>query len=72
MQIDTDEVVLILSGIKILQDLDVETIRVIAAHTQIQKFAKDQLVVERGQSGERMYFIFKGRVEVRIPYIHAK
>jgi len=71
MQIDTDEVVLILSGVKILQELDVDTIREIAAHTQIEKFKKDQLVVERGQAGERMYFIFKGRVEVQIPDIHG-
>jgi len=72
MQIDTDEVALILSGIKILQELEVETVRVIAAHTQIEKFAKGQLVVENGQSGERMYFIFKGKVEVQIPGIDGE
>jgi len=72
MLIDTDEITLILSGVKILQELDVETIRAIAAHTQIEEFAKDQLVVEHGQAGERLYFIFKGKVEVQIPDIHGE
>ena len=72
MQIDTDEVTLILSGVKLLQALDVETVRVIAAHTQIETFAKGQLVVEHGKSGERMYFIFEGKVEVQIPDIHGE
>jgi len=71
MHIDTDEVALILSGVKILQELDVETIRDIAAHTQIQTFPKDRLLIKHGEAGERMYFIFQGRVEVQIPDIHG-
>ena len=72
MQVDADEITLILSGVKILQDLDVDTIRAIATHTQIEEFAKDQLVVKHGQAGERLYFIFKGKVEVRIPGVSGE
>ncbi len=71
MSIDTDEITLILSGVKILQDLDVEIIRGIAEHTRVEKFKKGDLVVEAGQIGKRIYFIFEGRVEVQIPDVHG-
>ncbi len=72
MSIDTDEITLILSGVKILQDLEVEIIRDIAEHTQIEEFKKDSMVVEAGQMGTRIYFIFEGKVEVQIPDIHGE
>ena len=71
MSIDTDEITLILSGVKILQDLDVEIIRDIAEHTQIEEFKKDEMVIEAGQMGRRIYFIFEGKVEVQIPDVHG-
>ena len=72
MAIETDEITLILSGVKILQDLDVEIIRDIARHTQIEKFDKNAMVIKAGQMGSRIYFIFKGKVEVRIPDVHGE
>ncbi len=71
MSIDTDEITLILSGVKILQDLDVEIIRDIAERTRVEKFNKGDLVVEAGQIGKRIYFIFDGKVEVQIPDVHG-
>jgi serine/threonine protein kinase len=71
MSIDTDEISLILSGVKILQDLDVEIIRDIARHTQVQKFEKGDMIVKSGEVGRRIYFIFEGKVEVQIPDIHG-
>jgi serine/threonine protein kinase len=71
MSIDTDEIALILSGVKILQDLDVEIIRDIARHTQVEKFAKGDMVVKSGEVGRRIYFIFEGKVEVQVPDIHG-
>ena len=71
MSIDTDEIALILSGVKILQDLDVEIIRDIARHTQVQKFEKGDMIVRSGEVGRRIYFIFEGKVEVQIPDIHG-
>ena len=71
MSIDTDEIALILSGVKILQDLDVEIIRDIARHTQVQKFEKGDMIVKSGEVGRRIYFIFEGKVEVQIPDIHG-
>jgi serine/threonine protein kinase len=71
MSIDTDEISLILSGVKILQDLDVEIIRDIARHTQVQKFDKGDMIVKSGEVGRRIYFIFEGKVEVQIPDIHG-
>ena len=41
MSIDVDEIALILSDVKILQNLDVKIIRDIAQHTQIEKFKKN-------------------------------
>jgi serine/threonine protein kinase len=49
MSTDVDEITLILSGVKILQDLDVEIIRDIARHTQIEAFDKNELVIEAGE-----------------------
>lgn len=72
MVIDTDEIALILSGVKILQDLDVEIVRDIALHTQIEEFDKNAMVIEAGQMGSRIYFIFEGKVEVRIPDVHGE
>jgi serine/threonine protein kinase len=71
MSIDFDEITLILSGVKILQDLDVEIIHDIARHTQVASFEKDEMVVKAGDMGERIYFIFEGKVEVQIPDIHG-
>ncbi|MDH3386778.1 MAG: protein kinase [Gammaproteobacteria bacterium] len=72
MSIHTDEITLILSGVKILQDLDVEIIHDIAELTQSAEFRKGDMVVEAGQMGERIYFIFEGRVEVQIPDINGE
>ena len=67
MAIDIDEIVLILSGVKILQDLDVEVIEDIAQHIEIAEFRAGDMVVEKGHMGNRIYFIFEGKVEVQIP-----
>ncbi len=72
MTIDTDEIVLILSGVKILQDLDVEVIEDIAQHINIAEFGAGEQVVEKGQMGNRIYFIFEGRVEVQIPDLQGE
>jgi serine/threonine protein kinase len=71
MLIDTDEIALILSGVKILQDLDTEIIRDIAAHTQLANFNKGEMVIQAGEMGRRIYFIFEGKVEVQIPDIQG-
>ena len=67
MSIDTDEIVLILSGVKILQDLDIDVIADIAEHIEIAEFEAGDMVVEKGHMGNRIYFIFEGKVEVQIP-----
>jgi serine/threonine protein kinase len=69
MSLDTDEIALILSGVKILQDLDFDIVRNIAEHTKIETFTEGELVVEAGQMGTRIYFIFEGQVEVQLPSI---
>jgi CRP-like cAMP-binding protein len=71
MSIDTDEVVLILSGVQILQDLDIEVIEDIARHIEIAEFRAGDMVVEKGHMGNRIYFIFEGKVEVQIPDIQG-
>ncbi len=67
MSIDTDEIALILSGVKILQNLDVDIVRDIAEQIQITSFKKGDMVVRAGEIGRRIYFIFEGQVEVQIP-----
>ncbi len=67
MSIDNDEIALILSGVKILQDLDVAIVRDIAENMQVQTFSKGDMVVRAGEIGRRIYFIFEGQVEVQIP-----
>lgn len=67
MKIETDEIKLILSRVKILQDLEADTIRDIAEQIQVAHFSKDELLAEHGQIGNRLYIIFKGKVEVRTP-----
>ena len=72
MSLDTDEIALILSGVKILQDLDFDVVRNIAEHTKIETFAEGEMVVRAGQMGTRIYFIFEGQVEVQIPGIKGE
>ena len=72
MSIDTDEITLILSGVKILQDLDIEIIRDIAAHTQVARFNQGEIIIQAGEMGRRIYFIFEGKVEVQIPDIQGE
>ncbi|MFT5503623.1 MAG: serine/threonine protein kinase [Gammaproteobacteria bacterium] len=67
--IDTDNVTLILSGVKILQHLDIEVVRDIASRIQIAQFETDQIIVKHGNIGTRLYIIFNGKVEVRLPGI---
>jgi len=67
MLIDSDEIALILSGVTILQDLEVDIIEDIAARTRIAEFLKGDTVVSAGAVGERIYFICDGQVEVQIP-----
>ncbi|MGD2172858.1 MAG: cyclic nucleotide-binding domain-containing protein, partial [Gammaproteobacteria bacterium] len=56
-----------LCGVQILRNLDEEVIDDIGRHIKITDFEANQLVVEKGHMGDRIYFIFEGRVEVRIP-----
>ena len=66
MAIETDEIALILAGVEILQDLDVDIIDDIAALSRVTEFAQGDLVIKAGTIGERIYFIFDGNVEVQI------
>ena len=66
MTIDNDEIALILSGVKILQDLDVEIVDDIARNTEIAHFEPGDTVVRAGEVGERIYFIYDGKLEVQI------
>jgi len=67
MTIDFDEAALILSGVKILQGLDAEIVNDIASNTQTAEFNQGEMVVRAGEVGERIYFIYNGRLEVQIP-----
>ncbi len=67
MYIKIDETALILSGVKILQNLDAEIISEIAKYTQIEAFEPAELIVKAGEKGRRLYFIYEGKVEVRVP-----
>ena len=71
LSLDADDIALILSGVKILQDLDADIVTDIAQHTQIEHFAEGEMVIERGQMGTRIYFIFQGKVEVQLPDING-
>ena len=72
MPIETDDIALILSGVTILQELDAKIIRDIAENTRIESFNEGDLVVKSGQIGDRIYFIFEGKVEVQVPDIHGE
>jgi serine/threonine protein kinase len=67
MAIEPDEIALILAGVDILQDLDVDIIDDIAVLSRVTKFEQGDLVIKAGTIGERIYFIFNGNVEVQIP-----
>jgi predicted Ser/Thr protein kinase len=67
MAIDSEDVTLNLSGVEILQDLDAEVIDDIASQIKITSFQADEKIVEKGAMGDRIYFIFAGKVEVQFP-----
>lgn len=67
MEIDIDEIRLILSGVKILQDLEVNTIEDIARQVKIAIFKKGEKIVALGEQGELLHIIFNGEVEVYVP-----
>ncbi len=67
MKIDTEQITLILSEVEILHDLEIGIIQDIAERIQIEEFKKNQIIVEHGHIGERLYFVFSGKVEVQIP-----
>ena len=65
--IDPDEVALILSGVKIFQDLDVEVVRAAAARMLEVTFTDQQPLVQRGQPGDYLYVLIRGVAEVILP-----
>ncbi|HEY5739023.1 MAG TPA: protein kinase [Gammaproteobacteria bacterium] len=67
MSIDENQIAKMLRGVQILRKLDDEIIIDIARHIKTTAFQADQLIVEKGRIGERIFFIFEGTVEVRIP-----
>ena len=64
MNLDIDEVTLILSGVEILQDLEIDTINDIAQQVTVAEFSAQELLVKQGQRGDHMFIIFNGKVEV--------
>ncbi len=64
-----EEILLILSGVKILQDLEFETIKDIARRIRTLDFCEGEKLIRRGEPGDRLYFVFEGQVEVRVPNI---
>lgn len=67
MEIDTEQISLILSEVEILRHLEIKIIQDISERIQIEVFKKNQLIVEHGHIGKRLYFVFSGKVEVQIP-----
>lgn len=72
MAIDADDITLILSGVTILQNLDIEIISDIAKQVQHAFFAAEQTIIQQGQQGTRLYIIYNGMVEVQIPDGHGQ
>jgi serine/threonine protein kinase len=64
-----EEILLILSGVQILQDLEFEVLKDIAQRVRIQSFNEGETLLRRGEQGECLYIVFNGRVEVRVPNI---
>ena len=67
MQVDADDIALILSGVEILQDLDVDAIEDIARSVRFTRFIRGDLMVTRGKPGARLFIIFDGQVQVHLP-----
>jgi len=67
MHIEKDEIQLILSGVKILQDLEICTIDDIADQIKVVNFEKGQKIVSFGEQGMCLYIIFNGEVDVQVP-----
>ncbi len=64
-----EEILLILSGVQILQDLEFEALKDIAQRIRFQSFSEGETLIRRGEQGDRLYIVFDGRVEVRVPNI---
>jgi serine/threonine protein kinase len=72
MKIGSNEVTHSLLGVRFLQNLNLNTIEDIAKQIQVENFSKDELLVEHGQVGKRLYIIFKGKVEIQTPDQNGK
>ncbi|MEM7210106.1 MAG: protein kinase [Pseudomonadota bacterium] len=72
MPLTADDIALILSGVEILQDLEVDAINDIAGNIRAAKFARSDKLVEEGEPGQRLYIIFSGTVEVHVPAQNAR
>ncbi len=68
----TDEIAQVLSDGETFHDLDPVIIHKIASYAHIQHFETDQILVRHGRTGNRLYFILKGVVEVQIPDVHGE
>lgn len=64
---DIEKIVKLLGEVSILRDIDSDIRRDIASSMQVENFKKGQFIVERGEIGKRLYFIYSGKAEVRVP-----
>ncbi len=67
MNIKISDITDTLTSVEILKNLDIAIIEDIATHIDTDTFTRGELLVEHGQPGERLFFIFGGRVEVINP-----
>ncbi len=72
MNIDINEITQFLYRVGLLKNLRANVIEKIAQTCKAEEFTNDDLLIKNGKVGQRMYIIYKGRVEVRLPDVHGE
>lgn len=60
------------ASIDLLENLEEDIGDRLSESVSLKKFDKGQLLIRHGDTGEQVFFIYRGKVEVRIPDVHGE
>lgn len=61
---DTSALVSLLGNFSMFQSLDIHDVRYLVSFLKLKQYAKDEIVIKKGEPGENLFIIVSGRIEV--------
>ena len=72
MKLANEEIVAFFSQVPMLSELDAGVVQQICDSIRVREFGKGELLVRHGKTGRNIFFVFSGKIEVRVPDVHGE